>query len=927
MLPPAPHRVFCFRVALLCCALSLGACKSADSTQSLIVSGKQYLEKKDDAAAVIQFKSALQRDPSSQEARVLLGEALMSSDIDGAILELTKAINDHIPSEKVLPTLSRALLLAGDYRRLASAYGELTLADPAAQAALKANVASAWGALGDRARTEAATAASLAAMPDYGPAKVLQARLLAGKGRFDEAAAVADAVLAKDEKFYEAWLLRGEILEFGKSDLKGAEESYRKAVAIERSYVLAHSAIIAIRIRQRDIAGARAQADQLRAAMPRHPYTTLVDAQFAFLDHQFPRARELVQLLLRSFPDHRAALMLGGAVEAQLGAVVQAAAYLNKVLLQNPNMEGARHVLAQVEIRLGQYSKALETLKPLLTGNSPGVDALALAGDAELRLGNAANAVQYYTQAAKVDPSNTRLPAAAAMARLSGGDASAALADLQQLSSASKDTYADEVIFAARMSRREYDAALATLDTMIKKDPGKAAHQEMRGRVQMARSDMTAARQSFEQALKADPAMFSAVTSLARIDVLEGKMPQAVERLQASVNAEPRNAVALTALADMKARSGAPADEVRKLYAAAVLAAPTTPEPRLRLIDMALRQRQFKEARQAAQDGLAAMPGDVQILDAAGQAQMRAGDIEQAQSTFRKLATALPKSPMPFLRLAELYSASGNREQAESALTMALDIAPDNAEAQKALVDLIASSGGQRGAVERIRRITQKHPKLALGYVLEAEYHVRRKDVDAAAAALREGLGKTGRPDLAAQLYRLFRQSGRSADAERFGAAWMKQHPTDAAFEYLVAESDIARGDTRLAEQRLRRVLARYPNNVPALNNMAAVVVINGGKGAVEYAQRAVDLIPNSPPLMDTLATALSADKQTARALEVQKRAVELTPKDELLRLGLAKIALQAGEKSLAKQELLHLQKLGTAFPAQAEVGQLLQGL
>jgi cellulose synthase operon protein C len=122
-------------------------------------------------------------------------------------------------------------------------------------------------------------------------------------------------------------------------------------------------------------------------------------------------------------------------------------------------------------------------------------------------------------------------------------------------------------------------------------------------------------------------------------------------------------------------------------------------------------------------------------------------------------------------------------------------------------------------------------------------------------------------------------------------------------------------------------VLAVYPNNVPALNNMASMVVSNGGKDAVEYAQRAVDLMPNSPPLMDTLATALVADRQTARALEVQKRAVELSPKDDLLRLGLAKVALAAGDKALAKQELLHLQKLGGAFPAHAEVEKLLPRL
>ena len=335
----------------------------------------------------------------------------------------------------------------------------------------------------------------------------------------------------------------------------------------------------------------------------------------------------------------------------------------------------------------------------------------------------------------------------------------------------------------------------------------------------------------------------------------------------------------------------------------------------------------MKEANLISGEALAAIPWDLTILDAAGQAQMRAGDIEQAATTFRKLATAAPTSPTPYLRLAELYAASGKRDQAESALGKALEIAPQSVEAQQALIGLYLSSSDQPGTVERIRRITQRNPKDALGYVVEAEYHVRRKDTDAALAALHDGLTKTRKPELAGRYYNLLMNTGRTVDADRFAASWIKQHPTDAAFEALMAQVDISRGALKVAEQRMLRVLAAYPNNVQALNNLAWLRANTGGKGAVDYAQRAVDLVPDNPGLMDTLALALASEGQTALALEVQKRAVELSPKDSLLRLTLVKVALQAGDKALAKQELAQLQKLGTTFPAHAEVGRLLQGL
>ena len=85
-------------------------------------------------------------------------------------------------------------------------------------------------------------------MPDYGPARVLRARVLAGAGKFDAAAVLVDAILERDSKDYEAWLLRGEIMGVAKSDAKGAEESYRKALAVEPAYMTAHAALISLSI-------------------------------------------------------------------------------------------------------------------------------------------------------------------------------------------------------------------------------------------------------------------------------------------------------------------------------------------------------------------------------------------------------------------------------------------------------------------------------------------------------------------------------------------------------------------------------------------------------------------------------------------------------------------------------------------------------
>ena len=438
---------------------------------------------------------------------------------------------------------------------------------------------------------------------------------------------------------------------------------------------------------------------------------------------------------------------------------------------------------------------------------------------------------------------------------------------------------------------------------------------------------LAAARQAFEKAQATDRALFGAVAGLVSIDLLEDKAAEAIGRLEAYVTSNPGNSVALVALAELKSRQGGPILEVKKLFADAVSASPTTAEPRLRQIDFLLRKRLYKDAVTAAQNAVSVLPGNAQILEAAGLTQLQVGDFEQAANTFRRLASAVPTSPNPYMRLAEVYRASAQPDKAEVAISKALELSPDLPSAQAALIELLVSSDRRRNALEYIQRIKQAKPRQAVGYSLEASYHQRLRDGNASVAALREGLAKTNSPELAGRLYKQLVESRRIAEADQFAIEWMKQHPQDAAFEYLLAERSLVLGDFRLAEEKLRRVVIAAPNNAVALNNLAWVLVNNGGKGALGFAQRAADLAPDQPVLLDTLASALAAEQQMPRALEVQRRAVELAPDNANLKLNLAKLALRAGDKALAREELQRLHKLGTAFEGHAEVAKLLQGL
>jgi predicted Zn-dependent protease len=97
--------------------------------------------------------------------------------------------------------------------------------------------------------------------------------------------------------------------------------------------------------------------------------------------------------------------------------------------------------------------------------------------------------------------------------------------------------------------------------------------------------------------------------------------------------------------------------------------------------------------------------------------------------------------------------------------------------------------------------------------------------------------------------------------------------------------------------------------------------------GAVAMAEKTVALRPDSPAALDTLALALAAEGQPAKAAEAMRRALVYDERNAPTRLRLARYLVAAGDKSAAKTELKALAALGDRLPQQPQVEALLKTL
>lgn len=931
-LPGGGRRATAAALTLVVAAL-VAACGGPD-VPALMASAREAIAKKQGDAARISLKNVLQQQPENAEARFLLGHLLLESgDATGAEVELRRALEAQHPKAKVVPLLATAMLAQNKGSAVLQQFGSQRLDDAEADARLQTLLATAEAASAHLPAAIARIDTVLRARPGDQPAALLRARLAAASGQPAEALALVEKLLASHADNAEAWQLKGDLLRQAASITAGATRqpaapaiaAYREAIKLRPEAVGAQASLVALLLADGDTPGAEAQWKAMQKAAPQHPQTVLYDAALSARRGDYKRARELSQQLLRGMPEHPQALMIGGESELNLGNLQQAEALFQKALQQTPGNIVLRHQLATTQLRAGQTDKALQTLAPLLDGNGATAEALTLAAQAQLAKGDGAAADASLARAARLKPNDLQVRLAMALSAVAKGKGAPALAELRAVAAADKGTTADLALIDVLMRAKDNAGALKAVDGVAAKLPNEPLADQLRGRIAMQTGDVAAARRHFEEALKRQADYMPAVAGLASLDLADKQPAAAKGRFEALLQRNPKNMPALLALADLSARTGGTPAEVGKLLADAVAADPASVAPRIMLADHQLATGQAKAAVETTRAGLAAAPDNPDLLERQGRALMASGDPMQAVTSYNKLAALLPRSPVPQLRLAEAQAGARNPVAAAAAVRKAGEIAPDNLLVMQAQLNQALLDDRTEQALTIARKAQAKAPGEALGYTMEGGVELRRRNWEAAATVLRKAVA-LGRPgDAPQRLYAALLGGGKTAEAEAFAQDWRKKNPDDMAFVQSLGDQAMVAGQYAQAEAAYRQVADRLPESVLALNNLAYALASQKKPGAVALAEKASQLAPRSAAVLDTLATALAAEQQLPRAVEAQKKAVELAPDAPAYKLGLARLLLQSGDKVGARAELSALNALGAKFPRQSEVAALIK--
>lgn len=912
----------------LVCALLAAGCGEGGSPRdpaAQVVAARARMARNEGAAAIIHLKNALQANPELPEARFMLGQVLLDSGQgQAAEVELRRALDLKHPQDVVVPVLARAVLLQGESGRVIRQFGLTELQAPNAVADLKTSLAAAHLQQADRSRARNTVQAALAASPDYPRARIFLARLEAADGRLNDALAISEGLVQATPADANGWLLRGDLLAASHAEPKAVLDAYQQAVNRQPTLVAAQIGLMSTLLVQADRAPVGVAMAAMRKALPQHPQLAYFEGVLALEAGDMAPARRIADRLVGEEPARPEFLRLAGAVAMKTGDFSRAETLLASAVQAAPGDAMLRQMLTQVYLRNGRPEQAVATVQPVLAKGAVPAETLALAALAHLQTGDAGKARTLYEAAARLQPRDTGTRTLLALSRVGGGDVERGVGELKDMAAAEPGVAADMALVAGLMARRDFARALQAIAALERKQPKDPVAPMLRGRVALASGDLAGARRAFEQVLALAPQYFPAHRALAVLDLKANRGDLAQQRLEAVLKSDPKNIDALQALVQMRGPTPQAREQIEKLYTQAIQAAPARADTRVLLVQHLIRFRDYRRAVEVAQEGLGALPGDVRLLQALGQAQTAAGDLPQAMATYTSWAAAEPASAQPQMALARARLAAGDKTGALRSVQRALELQPGHPQALQALVELDLSASQPGAALALAQKLQREHPDDATGFATEAQVRTKLKQWEPAIAAYRAALKREPeREDLAIRLHAALLWAGRPAEAEQLAAGWIKAQPAQVGMQLYLGDRALGRQDYRSAETHLLAVVKLDPANAPALNDLAWVTLKLKKPGALAFAEKAYALASSRPETLDTLALAQADAGQIELAVATQLRAVALKPRQPMFRLNLARLYLQSGQKALARTELEQLAALGESFPARSEVAAL----
>jgi putative PEP-CTERM system TPR-repeat lipoprotein len=641
-----------------------------------------------------------------------------------------------------------------------------------------------------------------------------------------------------------------------------------------------------------------------------------------YVDQQnWKAAQGVLQRLSPVMSDLPGAYFLQAETLLHLGEFAAAQQDAAHFVARAPHDPAGRRLLAALALKNNHPHLALTTLDAAGPALDQDFGMTMLHAAAEQATGNATAAKSDFARAARLDPKQPTPLIHLGQLDLASGNAPAAMARFQQAAALAPNNPGLQVVLAqaaiASGDQATAKAAIARLDAL----KGKAAGSLLSAQLHLASFDLAAARNDYATTLKAQPNNVGAMLGIAHIDLLQGDEAGAEAMTARAIKADPTNQAAVSALASLLA-STKNFSKTGQVLEAAHKAAPDNPVFIADLASLDIRLKQFAQAKSML-DGVApGLQNNPLILAARSQVALAQHDVTGAKSDLTALIRNDPQNAGARLALVRLDASNGDTTDAATEIDEALKALPHNIALLQAQVGLAFKDGGATKAMATARRLADDSAHQPQSLTLPGSFDLAQNHPKQAVAAFTEVAASHPSVSISLNLAQAQAIAGDRAGAAATLDAAIKTYGPVPALENAAGQIALADNDLAGAAAHYQAALAKSPNDVLALNNLAWISGKQNKTDAAGLAARAYAISP-TPQVADTLGWILARQSKSKQALVLLDQAHQGMPGDPNVAYHYASVLAQTGDKTKAAAILKPALATKAAFPDRAEAEKL----
>jgi len=706
---------------------------------------------------------------------------------------------------------------------------------------------------------------------------------------------------------------------FDKGQYREAEIQFQNAIQVDSRFADAHYklALAALKLQQWPTA-----LQELLTTVQIQPdqYAAHLDlANLLILGRQFNDAKEHLDLLAQKQPNNPDVYLARANYYAATNNTTAALADMQKALQLDPSRSDSYLNLALLQMHGQQWDAAEASFKKAVELNPKSTNALVSLGNFYQTRGRFPEAEPWFRRAIETaaDDPNPRLSLASLyMAENKSGQAEEFLR--QSKKDFPNNSVGYRMLGDFYFANNQLDKATAEYAVLHQDHAKDMVVKKNYIQLLILKDRIDDARKLNDEVVKAKPDDPDAQIYKGEIEIRSGKASDAVTTLQAVLKNDPDNPVA-------HYQQGLAFDQLGNTNRAeaewrdAVRLRPDIVEAHRALAGVAIHRSDASGLAQEADQIVALQPAapDGYLLRAVADIDRK--QYATADEYIHRSLEKEPNNPAAYVQLGNLRIAQSQYAEAQKAYQQGLDQDPNSTDALGGVlnVDLVQKQPDR--AIATAKTQLARYPKnvgfhIMLGQLLMEQ----KKDLAGAEQEFKQAsdLDKKNSEALV-KLGQVQNERGATDQALQTYLDGSKTNPKEIAFYLLAGGIYESKQDWEHAKQQYQKALEIQPENPLASNNLAYVMLQQGGNVDVAFAmaQTARRQLPDNANSADTLGWAFYHKHVYTSAITLFKEAVKKEPDNALFNYHLGLAYAKSGQAALARQQLDRLVKIKPNFP------------